>query len=80
MSENFRDYLVALADDADLLARYKSQPGETLADARISSEEKQALRSGDAAQIMALLKQTLLEGQDIPDRVNELIGTLPKLP
>ncbi len=71
MSENFRDYLIALADDPALLARYKADPKDTLRDAAISNEERQALLSGDAAKINAFLA-----GQDVPDRVKDLIAKL----
>ncbi len=71
MSENFRDYLIALADDPALLARYNADPKDTLRDAAISNEERKALLSGDAAQINALLV-----GQDVPERVKSLIAKL----
>jgi|GEM_PF-7062217 len=79
MSENFLDYLIDLADEPVLFEQYKSQPDKTLMDARISKEEKAALRSADPEQIKTLLKTTLIEGQKIPERVNTLIGTLPKV-
>jgi len=71
MSENFRDYLIALADDPSLLSRYKADPKDTLRDAAISNEERQALLSRDPVKIQAFLK-----GQDVPERVTELIAKL----
>ena len=73
MSENFKDYLVALSDDPNLLSRYKSDPVSTLKDARISKEEKFALRSGDLSKIKAELPE-----QELPPRVMEMIAGLPK--
>ncbi len=71
MSENFRDYLIALADDPALLARYKADPKDTLKDAAISNEERQALLSGDVSKINAFLA-----GQDVPKHVQDLIAKL----
>ncbi len=71
MSEHFRDYLIALADDPNLLARYKADPKDTLRDAAISNEERHALLSGDVDQIRAFL-----QGQDVPEQVTKLIANL----
>ena len=74
MSENFRDYLIALRDDPDLRDRLKKNPGETLADARISKEEKLALRSGDLAAI-----KKALGGLEVPKGCAEVVGKLGRI-
>jgi hypothetical protein len=71
MSENFRDYLIGLADDPDLLAKYKKDPKDTLLMAAISSEERAALLKHDKDRIRALLK-----GAEVPKKVDELIASL----
>jgi len=79
MSENFVEYLTALADEPVLFEQYKSDPNRTLADARISKAEKAALRSADPVQIKSLLKDSLIENETVPERVYQLIETLPKV-
>lgn len=71
MSENFRDYLIALADDPDLFEKYKKDPKETLLMAAISSDERAALLSHDKDRIRTLLKEV-----EVPERVNKLIASL----
>ncbi len=71
MSENFRDYLVALRDDPELRRRYKINPAQTLSEARISKEEKLALRSADLKKIRAALA-----GHVLPEGVADVIGKL----
>ncbi len=71
MSENFRDYLVALSEDPELRKRFEADRRETLKDARISSEERLALVSGDSEQITKLLA-----GQKLPQKARDLIASI----
>lgn len=71
MSENFRDYLIALTDDPDLFEKYNKDPKDTLLMAAISSEERTALLKRDKDSIYALLK-----GEEVPEKVNKLIASL----
>jgi len=71
MSENFRDYLVALSEDPALRQRFEANRRETLKDARISTEERSALFSGDSEQIAKLLA-----GQDLPRKARDLIASI----
>lgn len=73
MSENFRDYLVALSEDPELLKRFKADRSETLKDARISREERDALRNGDRARI-----NSLLSGQTVPQKVRDLVNDISR--
>lgn len=71
MSENFRDFLVALADDPNLFEQFKNDPKTTLREAAISNEERHVLQTRDLPAI-----KTMLKGVDVPERVNALLGKL----
>lgn len=71
MSENFRDYLLCLAEDSELLKRFKADRRATLRDARISREERDVLRAGDKSGI-----RTLLKGQPLSPEIERVIDEI----
>ncbi len=71
MSENFRDFLIALADDPKLFEQFNNDPKTTLREAAISNEERKVLENRDLPAIRSLLK-----GVDVPERVDELLVRL----
>lgn len=71
MHETFRDYIIALSQDTSLLESFKKAPREALSEARISSEEKAALMSGDSKKITELLG-----GLELPEQARKMISEL----
>ncbi|HSS66749.1 MAG TPA: hypothetical protein VLS27_20130 [Gammaproteobacteria bacterium] len=65
------EYISCLIEDPTLLDALKKEPAETLNDARLSKEEKEALRSGDPDRVQALIGT-----QRIPDAVRDAITAL----
>jgi hypothetical protein len=55
MSESLQEFLVALADDGVLLARFRVEPGPVLDEAGLVGEAREALLSRDLDRIRALL-------------------------
>lgn len=73
------EYITCLIEDPTLLNALRKEPAETLNDARLSKEQKDALWSGDPARVQALIGT-----QRIPDAVRDAITALgahkPKRP
>ncbi len=55
------EFLLQLAEDPDLLARYREDPTAVLAEAGVAPEHHEALVSGDLKRVRALL------GDEYPD-------------
>ena len=71
-SENhLAEYLTCLIEDPELLEGLKNQPAETLNDARLSKEEKDAMWSGDVERVRAMADDSA-----IPDPVRQAIAGL----
>ncbi|MFV1967967.1 MAG: hypothetical protein ACC628_21290 [Pirellulaceae bacterium] len=68
-SENhLAEYLTCLIEDPTLLEGLKNEPVETLNDARLSKEQKEAMWSGDVERVRAMVGD-----QAIPDQVGQAI-------
>lgn len=65
------EYITCLIEDPTLLDALRKEPAETLNDARLSKEEKDALWSGNPARV-----QTMIGSQTIPDSVRDAITAL----
>lgn len=65
------EYITCLIEDPTLLDALKKDPAETLRDARLSKEQKEALWSGDPGRV-----QAMIGSQAIPDAVRSAITAL----
>lgn len=65
------EYITCLIEDPTLLDALRKEPAETLNDARLSKEEKDALWSGNPARV-----QEMIGSQTIPDSVRDAITAL----
>lgn len=65
------EYITCLIEDPTLLDALKKDPAETLRDARLSKEQKEALWSGDPGRV-----QAMIGSQTIPDTVRSAIAAL----
>ena len=65
------EYITCLIEDPKLLDGLKNEPAETLNDARLSKEEKEAMWSGDVERVRAMS-----DDQAIPDQVRQVIAGL----
>ncbi|HEX9584334.1 MAG TPA: hypothetical protein VGB36_07530 [Gammaproteobacteria bacterium] len=65
------EYITCLIEDPTLLDALKKDPAETLRDARLSKEQKEALWSGDPGRV-----QAMIGSQTIPDAVQSAITAL----
>jgi hypothetical protein len=65
------EYISCLIEDPTLLDALKKEPANTLNDARLSKEEKDALWSGDPVRV-----QAMIGSQKIPDAVRDAITAL----
>jgi hypothetical protein len=66
--DHLGEYITCLIDDPALLDELKKKPAETLNQARLSKEEKQAMWSGDVSRIKAMIG-----GRNIPGEVAQVI-------
>lgn len=51
MDPEFRSFLYRLAEDSDLLGRYRADPEAVMSDARLTDEQQEVLRSGDTTRL-----------------------------
>jgi hypothetical protein len=65
------EYISCLIEDPTLLDALKKEPANTLNDARLSKEEKDALWSGDPVRV-----QAMIGSQKITDAVRDAITAL----
>ncbi|GMQ75359.1 MAG: hypothetical protein BMS9Abin01_0607 [Gammaproteobacteria bacterium] len=65
------EYITCLVEDPTLLEGLKNEPVETLNDARLSKEEKEAMWSGDVERVRAMA-----DNSAIPDPVRQAIAGL----
>lgn len=65
------EYITCLIEDPTLLEALKNDPAETIRDARLSKEQKEALWSGDLQQV-----QAMIGSQEIPKAVQSAITAL----
>ena len=65
------EYITCLIEDPKLLDGLKNEPVETLNDARLSKEQKDAMWSGDVERV-----RTMADSATIPDNVRQVIAGL----
>lgn len=51
MDPEFRSFLYRLAEDSELLARYRADPDSVMQEAHITEEQQEVLRSGDTTRL-----------------------------
>jgi hypothetical protein len=51
MDPEFRSFLYRLADDSDLLVRYREDPEAVMLEAHLTDEQQEVLRSGDPTRL-----------------------------
>jgi hypothetical protein len=59
------DFLLELAEDPDLLARYRDDPARVLAESGLTDEQQEILRSNDLKRIRDAIRAEYQEAQVI---------------